>query len=150
MHKRQVLLESISALLILLFLYASLSKFLDFQRFIGDMNNQPFPKSMTFFLVWGIPSLEIAIALALIAERTRLAGLYASAALLGLFTLYTGAILLHFFAYIPCSCGGLIRKLSWRQHLVFNLFFMALSVIGIILQQRKSLHSISITKNSFV
>jgi putative oxidoreductase len=150
MHKRQVLLESISALLILLFLYASVSKFLDFQRFVGDMHNQPFPKSMTFFLIWGIPSLEIAIALSLIAERTRLVGLYASLVLMSLFTIYTGAILLHFFAYIPCSCGGVIRKLTWNQHLFFNLFFVAISIIGVILQRRKSLNTIYITKNSLV
>jgi putative oxidoreductase len=150
MNKRQVILELISALLILLFLYASLSKFMDFQRFIGDMYNQPFPKSMAFFLIWGIPCLEIAIALALIAERTRLAGLYASLILMMLFTTYTAAILLQLFAYIPCSCGGVIRKLSWTQHMIFNLFFVAISVLGIILQRSKHSKSIYITKNSLV
>ena len=150
MNKRQVVLESISALLIMLFLYASVSKFLDFQRFIGEMNNQPLPNSWTPFLVWTVPSLEIAISLALIFERTRMVGFIASLVLMTLFTIYTGAILLHFFAYVPCSCGGVIRKLSWPQHLVFNLFFVALSVMGIILQRRSFFKSILITKNSFV
>jgi putative oxidoreductase len=150
MHKRQVLLESISALLVLLFLYASVSKFLDFQRFVGDMNNQPFPKPVVFLLIWGLPSLEIAIALSLIVERTRLVSLYASLILMGLFTIYTGAILLRFFAYIPCSCGGVIRKLTWKQHLFFNLFFVAISAVGAKLQRRKSLNTINITKNSLV
>jgi hypothetical protein len=150
MKKRQVVLESISALLIMLFLYASVSKFLDFTRFIGEMNNQPLPNSWTPFLVWTVPSVEIAISVALIFERTRMVGLIASLALMTLFTIYAGAILLHFFAYVPCSCGGVIRKLTWPQHLVFNLFFVALSVIGIILQRRSSFKSIFITKNSFV
>lgn len=150
MNKRQVVLESISALLIMLFLYASVSKFLDFQRFIGEMNNQPLPNSWTPFLVWTVPSLEIAISVALIFERTRMAGFIASLALMTLFTIYAAAILLHFFEYVPCSCGGVIRKLTWPQHLVFNLFFVGLSVAGIILQRRSSFHSISITKNSFV
>ena len=66
MLKRQVVLECITALLILLFLYASVSKFLDFKRFIDEMNNQPLPNSWTPFLVWGIPCLEIAISAALI------------------------------------------------------------------------------------
>jgi len=134
----------------MLFLYASISKFLDFQRFIGEMNNQPLPNSWTPFLVWTVPSLEIAISLALIFERTRMVGLIASLVLMTLFTIYTAVILLHFFDYVPCSCGGVIRKLSWQQHLVFNLLFVALSFIGIILQRRSFFKSILITKNSFV
>ena len=150
MNKRQVVLESISALLIMLFLYASISKFLDFNRFFGEINNQPLPKSWTPFIVWTVPSLEIAISVALIFERTRLVGFISSLALMTLFTIYAAAILLHFFAYVPCSCGGMISKLNWPQHLVFDLFFVALSVMGIILQRRSLFKSILITKNSFV
>ena len=151
MTKRQVFLEIISALLIMLFLYASISKFLDFQRFIHEMNNQPLPNEWTPFLVWTIPSLEIAIALSLMFERTRLIGLFAALVLMTLFTIYTVIILFHFFSYVPCSCGGVIRKLTWNQHLVFTLFFVVLSVTGIVLQRRKHFTSIFITKqNSFV
>ena len=151
MTKRQVFLEIISALLIMLFLYASISKFLDFQRFIAEMNNQPFPNEWTPFLVWIIPPLEIAIALSLMVERTRLIGLFAALVLMTLFTIYTCFVLFHFFSYVPCSCGGVIRKLTWNQHLVFNLFFVVLSVTGIVLQRRKHFTSIFITKqNSFV
>ena len=151
MTKRQVFLEIISALLIMLFLYASISKFLDFQRFINEMNNQPLPNEWTPFLVWTIPSLEIAIALSLMFERTRLIGLFTSLVLMTLFTIYTCFVLFHFFSYVPCSCGGVIRKLTWNQHLVFTLFFVVLSVTGIVLQRRKHFTSIFITKqNSFV
>ncbi len=100
------------SLLIMLFLYASISKFLDFRRFIGEMNNQPLPSSLTPFLVWTIPIFEIAIAATLIFERTRLAGLLGSLVLMTLFTIYTGSVLLHFFRYVPCSCGGVIRRLT--------------------------------------
>jgi putative oxidoreductase len=150
MSKKQVMIESVAALLIMLFLYASLSKFLDFKTFTGEMNNQPMPNSWTPFLVWFIPCSEVAIALALLFEYTRLLGLYASLVLMTLFTVYTLVILLHFFSYIPCSCGGVIKKLTWRQHLVFNLFFVALSVFGIILQRSKFFKTIIITQNSFV
>ena len=150
MFKRQVLLECISALLILLFLYAALSKFLDFRTFIKEMNNQPLPNSWTPFLVWFIPCTEITLSVLLIFERTRLLGLIGSLVLMGLFTLYTGIILMHFFPYVPCSCGGIIKRLSWQQHLVLNLFFVAISVVGVFFQRRKSFHSIVITKNSFV
>lgn len=134
----------------MLFLYAAVSKFIDFDRFTGEMNNQPFPNSWTPFLVWTVPSIEIVISLALIFERTRMVGFISSLVLMTLFTIYTGAILLHFFEYVPCSCGGVIRKLTWPQHLVFNLFFVLLSVMGIVLQRRSYFKSILITKNSFV
>jgi putative oxidoreductase len=150
MLKRQVVLECIAALLILLFLYASVSKFLDFKRFIDEMNNQPLPNSWTPFLVWGIPFLEIAISAALLFEYTRLLAFYASLVLMTLFTIYAIMILAHFFPYVPCSCGGVIRKLTWPQHLALNLIYVALSVLGLVLQRRKFFKPIVITKHSFV
>jgi putative oxidoreductase len=150
MFKKQVMLECISALLILLFVYASVSKFLDFKTFIKEMNNQPLPNSWTPFLVWFIPCSEILLSVALIFERTRLLGLYGSLALMGLFTIYAILILLHVFPYVPCSCGGVIKRLTWKQHLVLNLFYVTLSVVGLIAQRKKSFHSIALTKNSFV
>ena len=150
MLKRQVVLECIAALLILLFLYASVSKFLDFKRFIDEMNNQPLPNFWTPFLVWGIPFLEVAISAALIFEYTRLLAFYASLILMTLFTIYAIMILAHFFPYVPCSCGGVIRKLTWPQHLALNLIYVALSVLGLVLQRRKSFKPIVITKHSFV
>lgn len=131
--RKKIIIEVISSLLILLFLYASVSKWLAFKSFIGDMNNQPFPNWMTPWLVWSIPSIEVLIVVLLIFERSRLPGLYASLGLMLAFTIYTVAVLLHAFAYIPCSCGGVIKKLTWSQHLVLNLFFVGISIAGIIL-----------------
>jgi putative oxidoreductase len=136
--KRKIIIEIISSLLILLFLYASVSKWLAFKTFIGEMNNQPFPNWMTPFLVWTIPILEVLIVVGLIFEKTRVQSLYASLFLMLAFTIYTVAILLHSFEYIPCSCGGVIRKLTWPQHLFFNLFFVGISLLGIILKKRES------------
>ena len=137
MFKRQVLLECISALLIMLFLYASLSKFLDFRTFIGEMNNQPLPNSWTPFLVWIIPCSEILICILVLLERTRLLGYWISFSFMSMFTVYSIMILLNFFGRIPCSCGGVIKRLTWKQHVVLNLFFVALSIGGVILQRRK-------------
>ena len=140
--KRKIIIEIISSLLILLFLYASVSKWLAFKVFIGEMNNQPFPNWMTPFLVWSIPIIEVIIAIGLIFERTRIPALYASLVLMSAFTIYTVVILLHAFKYIPCSCGGVIRKLTWPQHLFFNLFFVGISLLGIFLKKREPVHAI--------
>jgi hypothetical protein len=37
---------------------------------------------------------------------------------------------------LPCSCGGIISKLSWKQHILFNLFFIMLSITGIKVQRK--------------
>ena len=145
MSKKQVALECVCALLILLFLYASVSKFLDFKTFIDQMNNQPLPNSWTPFLVWAIPLLEIAISAALLFEYTRMIGLYTFLFFMVVFTAYTGMVLLHFFPYVPCSCGGVIAKISWPQHLALNLCYVALSILGIALKRRISLNPIQIT-----
>jgi putative oxidoreductase len=135
MSKKQVTLECVCALLILLFLYASISKFLDFKTFIDQMNNQPLPNSWTPFLVWSIPLLEIAISIGLLFEYTRPFGLYASLVVMIIFTAYTVLVLLHFFPYIPCSCGGVISHLTWGKHLILNVLYTCLSALGIILQR---------------
>jgi putative oxidoreductase len=142
--KRKIIIEIISSLLILLFLYASVSKWLAFKLFIGEMNNQPFPNWITPFLVWSIPFIEVLIAIGLIFEKTRIPALYASLFLMLAFTIYTVAILLHTFKYIPCSCGGVIRKLTWPQHLFFNLFFVGISLLGIVLKKRDPVHAIEV------
>lgn len=140
--KRKIIIEIISSLLILLFLYASVSKWLAFKTFIGDMNNQPFPNWMTPYLVVIIPVLEVLIAVGLIFEKTRVPALYASFVLMMAFTIYTVAVLSHAFKYVPCSCGGVIKKLTWPQHLFFNLFFVGISLLGIWLKKRDGLHEV--------
>ena len=72
---------------------------------------------------------------------------------MGIFTVYTGVILMHFFPYVPCSCGGVIKRLTWTQHLILNLSFVAISILGVILQHKKRFNTIPVTKsnkNSFV
>jgi len=140
--RRKIIIEIISSLLILLFVYASLSKWLDFRLFIGEINNQPLPNWMTPWIVWSIPSIELLIALLLMFEKTRMIALYASLVFMLVFTFYSIAILLHAFKYIPCSCGGIIRKLTWPQHLVFNLFFAGISLTGILLKRKDAANAV--------
>lgn len=130
--KRKLLTEIICCLLILLFLYTATSKWLDFHRFTGELNNQPLPNRFTPFLSWAIPITEITIVLFLLFPFTRQAGLWMSLVLMSLFTGYTGLVLLNVFERVPCSCGGVIRLLTWKQHLYFNLFFTGISLAGIL------------------
>lgn len=135
MTKRRIIVEVICSLLVLLFLYTSLSKWLDFKTFIAEMNNQPFPNAMTPWIVWILPVSEVLIVLLLLFEKTRSIGLWTSLVLMTLFTIYTALVLLNVFHRVPCSCGGVIKNLTWKQHLVFNLFFTGISIAGIVLRR---------------
>jgi hypothetical protein len=115
-----------------------MSKWMDLGRFAGDMNNQPFPHWMAAILTWSLPVVDIFIPLALIINRTRPAGLWASLIVMSLFTIYAGVILFHFFDRVPCGCGGVIRGLTWPQHLFFNLFFTLVSLSGILMSMKGS------------
>jgi putative oxidoreductase len=135
--RKYIFLEIIVAALILLFLYTVTAKLIDFKGFAADLRNQPFPNSLVQFLVWIFPSLELLIVLAMLFEKSRLAGFGISFVLMSLFTIYTAAVLLHFFPRTPCSCGGVIKKLSWSQHLALNIFYTGISWLGMRLQLKK-------------
>jgi hypothetical protein len=51
-------------------------------------------------------------------------------------TMFSGYIIaiLNFSDYVPCSCGGILEKLGWTEHLAFNIAFMVLAVVGIFLE----------------
>lgn len=125
-------------LLILLFIYAGVSKLLDFNGFAMEMKNQPFPKFLALSLTWIIPPVEIVIAICIIFDASRLKGLYASLVVMVIFSIYTSMVLAHVFPYVPCSCGGIIKKLTWPQHLLFDLFFVCTSLIAIAAEPTKT------------
>jgi len=139
---RRNFIEIVAALLVLLFVYTALSKLLDLQEYRHQMDSQVFPKNLKHLLFWLIPILELITAMLLVIARTRLAGFFAAAVLLIIFTAYIGLVLLHYFKSIPCSCGGVLKILNWHSHLFFNLFFLLLSILGIVntYRERRSLH----------
>jgi hypothetical protein len=127
--------DMISGLLLLLFLYTSISKLTDQEVFKNVLTASPLLKRYAEIIAWLIPSTEIAIAILLFIPRFRIKGLIASVILIALFTIY----LLYMIAFtpnLPCSCGGVIRLLTWPQHIIFNLFFIFSSLAGIILYRR--------------
>lgn len=123
-------------LLILLFSYTAISKLIDFRSFQIEMHNQPLPKSLTTFLIYCLPSLELFIAGTLLFERSLLIGLIISLTIMLFFTVYAVLILSGSFGWIPCSCGGIIKNLSWKQHLFFNLIIDILIVWAMFLHNR--------------
>lgn len=112
---------------VLLYSYAALVKLLDYEHFTTQLGQSPMLATFAESLALGVPILEIVVALMLVIPKTRLIGLYLATGLMAMFCVYIYAIL-HFGTFVPCSCGGILETMSWKEHLVFNLIFLALGI----------------------
>ena len=133
--KRELIIQSIACLFIILFVYTGLSKLIDYESFKVALHKSPVFRTTADQVAWFIPSVELVIAIMLAIPRWRLKGLFASLILMLGFTGYI-IYILGFSSEIPCTCGGVIQEMSWRQHLAFNSFFVLLALIGIMLERR--------------
>lgn len=127
---RLLIVDIISCLYILLFVYAATSKLLDFQKFSDQVGQSPILTSFKNWVVIGIPVLEYIISVSLLFKRSRLIGLYSSFGLMAIFSAYI-YIITRFSDYVPCSCGGILEKMNWNQHLIFNVVFLLFVIVGI-------------------
>lgn len=139
------ILIAICMTLIILFSYTAIAKLIDIKLFIMEMHNQPLPWWFTSLLVYILPSVEMLIVIGLLLDNHRFLALIISLFLMLLFTAYTILILLHVFPRVPCSCGGVIKNLNWKQHLVFNLFFDGIIIWALVLhddvRKHKRIHA---------
>jgi len=120
---------------VMLFVYAAVSKLLDFENFQVQLGQSPLLSSYASYVSWMVPTLELLIAFLLFVPKFRNYGLYACLCLMTMFTAYI-YIVLHYSSFVPCSCGGILEKMSWNVHLVFNIFFVGIAVLGIVFSHR--------------
>lgn len=136
--KRSDVTALFASALIILFCYTAIAKLMDIDEFKRQLAGQELPSWAKAPLVWLIPAAELLISVLLLIPVTRLLGFYGSALLMALFTGYIGLVVAGFFKYTPCSCGGVLRSMGFEVHLVFNLFFLTLSVLGIYMFHAKN------------
>jgi len=129
------LVEIIAALFILLFVYAAASKLMAHDSFVITLKTSSATRFASDLLSWVIPASEIVISLLLLMPAFRQMGLMAAFGLMSLFTIYIAWMLIAS-SHLPCSCGGVISRLSWRQHLLFNIVFTLLAAAGILVNKR--------------
>lgn len=137
MKKRAFIVDAISAILLLLLLYAAVSKMLDHERFQQSLQMSPFLEKKSEVIAWVLPASEIIIAVLLFIPHFRLKGLYASFGLLTIFTIYL-IYMVALAPHLPCNCGGILKMLTWKAHIFFNIFFMILSLIAIYLNRKSN------------
>ena len=131
--KRKIAIEVISLLFIFLFTYAAVNKLLDYQKFTVQIGLSPLLTGFSGFIPWMVISFELIISVFLLVPKFRLYALFASFSLMTMFTAYIVAIL-KFSSFVPCSCGGVLEKLGWLEHFIFNSVFVVLALLGIIFQ----------------
>ncbi|REC60488.1 tellurium resistance protein TerC [Chryseobacterium pennae] len=121
---------------VLLFVYAALSKLLDFEAFQVQLAQSPLLSAYAGFISYAVIIVELIIAALLCINSTRLPGLYASFGLMVSFTVYI-YLILNFSDFVPCSCGGILEKLGWTEHMIFNVACIALALGAIIILERQ-------------
>jgi len=129
------IVEVICLLYVLLFVYAAVSKLMDFENFQVQLGQSPILSVYAMLLSWMVPLLELIIALLLIVPKLRNSGLFLAVSLMTMFSVYI-YIILHYSSFVPCSCGGVLEKMTWDAHLVFNLIFMALGCLAFIINYK--------------
>ncbi len=133
---RHTIVNVICWIYALLFTYASMSKLLDFQNFRIQLGQSPLISSFADWVSIVIPAIEFIIVILLLATRFRSIGLIATYTLMVMFTTYI-YIILNYSTFVPCSCGGILEKMTWKQHLTFNIVFVILAGVSIVLIPRK-------------
>lgn len=135
----QKALPSIASLFfILLFIYAASSKIRNFAIFQVQLAQSPILSTYAGVISYGVIALEIGITILLFIPKRRNIGLYSTFGLMVAFTVYIYLILNHS-DFVPCSCGGILEKMGWEEHLIFNIGCTVLALTaGYISDEKRS------------
>lgn len=128
--KRQNIMLAIGYALVFLFVYTAFSKLFAYNIYLYDLRRSPELGAFAVPISIIIPGAELLSAGFILLPRFRRLGFFIATMLMTVFTLYV-AYVLAFAEEQPCTCGGIIRELSWPQHLVFNIVFTILAFIGL-------------------
>lgn len=135
----------ISVLFILLFVYTAVAKLRNPDKFYGTLHGSQLVKPFASFLTYAVPITELFICVLLLFNSAPLIkrnatickiGFIAAGTLMLSFTVYIGLMFLLYGNDLPCSCGGVMKELSWTAHIFFNLAFVGLAIWALVLNKR--------------
>jgi len=136
MIKRTTIIETVTILNVILFLYTGIAKIMDYSVFKEQLADSPILGFAAKPVAILLPAVEFIVVILLAIPRWRLKGLYSSLALMIAFTAYIIAMFI-VAPEMPCSCGGFIAELSWKQHLLFNSSFILFNLWTIMLFKKE-------------
>ncbi|WP_408582583.1 MauE/DoxX family redox-associated membrane protein, partial [Myroides odoratimimus] len=118
---------------VLLFVYAAISKLITFEAFQVQLTQSPLLSAYANIIAYLVIIVELVIALLLSLKQTKTLGLYLSYGLMVAFTIYI-YLILNYSDFIPCSCGGILEKMGWSEHLWFNVMVCVVGLFAIYFQ----------------
>src|SRR5258705_4766691 len=145
--KKNWLTDIFASIFIFLFVYTATNKLLNIDKFRAVLSQSPVIHASANLLSWLVPFAELLISVLLFLRGTREYGFLSSSIIMGGFTLYVAYMIL-FSPHLPCSCGGIISRMNWTQHLIFNSIFFFLSILGWRITRSMNKDFIAITRNS--
>lgn len=104
---------------IILFVYAAISKVTDFENFQVQVAQSPLLSAFATVIAYATVIGELIIAILLCFPKTKRLGLYLFLGMMTAFTVYI-YLILNYSPFVPCSCGGILEKMGWTEHLWFN------------------------------
>ncbi len=131
-----------------IFAYTAFTKIRDFSFFNEQLNSYPYIHQFHFAVALVPIILESLIALYFVLVIIKVGqvhllprnytkyGFLASGVLVSAFTIYLIVMVLTD-SNLPCTCGGILSFLSWKQHIWVNLFLLSVSVVGYRLANRE-------------
>ncbi|HTN05689.1 MauE/DoxX family redox-associated membrane protein [Agriterribacter sp.] len=138
--------DIISGIFIILFTYTAVNKLIDYSTFRIALVQSPVLVNYADFMAVAVPAVELLIVVLLVFSATRKAGLFFSLIMMVAFTLYV-SYLMFFASELPCNCGGIIKALTWKQHLIVNVILVAFAAWAwLVIKSNKNI--IAINRNS--
>lgn len=134
-HRLNLISDSVAAIFILLFTYTAINKIFDINSFVFVLNKLKWIAPLAGYFAWLFIIAELITAALLLKRSARYIGLISSLVLMFTFTTYITAMLL-FASKLPCSCGGIIGRLSWDQHLILNIVLVVMATIGLYAEKK--------------
>ena len=113
---------------VILFVYTAISKLIDFENFQVQIAQSPLLSAFATTIAYGVVIGELIIAVLLCFRKTEKLGLYLFLGFMVAFSIYI-YLILNYSPFVPCSCGGILEKMGWTEHLWFNIIISILTVL---------------------
>lgn len=132
MKTKEYVISIIILLLVVMWVFASFSKFLDFDTFQRQLRGGYITSSAGTLLAYFLPIVQLVIAVLLLTKRWQFIGMSLSLILLIAYTLYIIYILI-WAPTIPCSCISIFRGVTWYDQLKINTLLLLINTVGMVL-----------------
>jgi len=123
-----------------LYMYTGWDKFMNISTFIRGNSKIPHLGQYAKLIGYGIPALEIVLAILLVIPvyRIKRFALWTSTLLMVVFTVYL-SLMVKFAEKKLCHCGGVIESMGWKTHIAFNVIWVIAGIFALV--KTKFIHS---------